>query len=348
VVRFLPCAAGGHESNVAALSGDFISAAIAYTGERIDHWVGELRRLLRVRPEERRGKKKQPSPQKDTKTWTDFKSTLYQGATGSANFREKIVDRAYKCALSADIRAFLFTSLQRDGRKVWHALKSLARPVLDCRILRDIATRHLQFQNLRICPVRQRHKTALRPEYPVDIINAWHQLNSFDSSLSQAKILAGFGRRFESDCGKSFALHAEMQLFVHYESGAALPPTLDYFGCSKKACLLCESFLQALARPVAMRGRHGICYAAWGLPPSSSLGTVAALKDLEKMLVSRIRSHLADSGRIDKRLVVPAVHQSTVTSAHSGSVVQGLHQGAMAAESTRQSELKLREIRNIQ
>lgn len=45
---------------------------------------------------------------------------------------------------------------------------------------------------------------------------------------------------------------------MHYESGAALPPTLDYFGCSKKVCLLCESFLQALARPLATRGRHPV------------------------------------------------------------------------------------------
>ena len=344
---------GNHESQTAVPSGGFVSDAVAYTGGRIDHWAGELRRLLYVSPD-RRGKKKQPSPQKDAKTWTDFKCLLFQGTTGSANFREKIVDRAYRCALSADIRQFLHTKPQaKDRRKVWHALKSLARPILDCRTLRDIAIRHPQFQNIHICPVRQRRKTALldaySDEHEVNITFTWNKLAPGGSSLSEAKVLAGFSDKFKSDCGKSFALHAEMQLFMHYESGAALSPTLDYFGCSKKACLLCESFLQALARPVATRGRHGICYPAWGVPPSTSLGTVTALEELDKMLVSRVKSHLADSVRIDKRLVVPAVHQSTVASAYSDSeAVQGLHRRAEAAESARKAEQKLREMRNIQ
>ncbi|KAH6848437.1 hypothetical protein B0I37DRAFT_164088 [Chaetomium sp. MPI-CAGE-AT-0009] len=126
---------------------------------------------------------------------------------------------------------------------------------------------------------------------------------------------------------------------------------MDYFGGSKKACLLCESFLQALARPVTTRGRHGICYPAWGVPPSTSPGTAAALNKLDKMLVSRVKSHLADSARFGKHLVAPAVHQSTVASAYSDlDVVQGLHlhHQIEAAQSARKAEQKLRVMRNIQ
>jgi hypothetical protein len=345
---------GDHESQIAVPSSGFVSDAVAYTGRRIDHWVGELRRLLHISPDRRGKKKQQLSPQKDAKTWTDFKCLLFQGTTGSANLREKIVDRAYRCALSADIRQFLHTKPQaKDGRKIWHALKSLARPILDCQTLRDIAIRHPQFQNIRICPVRQRHKTALRDAYrdenEVDIRFTWDKLGPGASSFAETKVLAGFSDKFKSDCGKSFALHAEMQLFMHYETGAALSPTLDYFGCSKKACLLCESFLEALARPVAIRGRHGICYPAWGVPSSTSLGTMTALEALDKMLVSRVKSHLADSVRIDKRLIVPAVHQSTVASAYSDwEAVQGIYRRAEATQSARKAEQKLREMRNIQ
>jgi hypothetical protein len=136
---------GNHESQIMVPSSGFVSDAVAYTERRIDHWVSELRHLLHVSPD-RRGKKKQPSPQKDSKTWSDFKCLIFQGTTGSANFREKIVDRAYRCILSMDIRQFLFTKSQvKDGRKIWHALKSLARPILDCQTLRDIAIRHPQF-----------------------------------------------------------------------------------------------------------------------------------------------------------------------------------------------------------
>ncbi|KAK3369844.1 hypothetical protein B0H63DRAFT_514109 [Podospora didyma] len=214
--------------------------------------------------------------------------------------------KGWECALSADIRQFLHTKPQaKDGRKIWHVLKSLARPILDCRTLRDIAIRHPQFQNIHICPVRQRHKTSLRDayrdEHEVDITFAWNKLAPGGSSLPEAEVLVDFSNKFKSDCGKSFALHAEMQLFMHCESGAAF----------KKACLLCKSFLEALARPVATRGRR-ICYPAWGVPPPTSPGTVTALEELGKMLVSRVKSHLADSVRIGKRLVVPAVHQSTI------------------------------------
>jgi hypothetical protein len=83
-----------------------------------------------------------------------------------------------------------------------------------------------------------------------------------------------------------------MQLFMRHEENAALTPTIYYFGCSKKACLLYDDFLQSLPNPIATRGRHGICYPAWGVPPSRSVGAEAALKELEKMLVSRIKTDL--------------------------------------------------------
>ncbi|RYP51167.1 hypothetical protein DL768_003435 [Monosporascus sp. mg162] len=148
--------------------------------------------------------------------------------------------------------------------------------------------------------------------------------------------------------GRKVWLHSEMQLFTQYENGAALPPTLNYFGCSKKACLLCESFLQALPRPVATRGRHGICYAAWGVPPSRSTGTTAALKELEKMLIFRARSHVLNQKPINKKLIAPAVNQSTVASACSDSVIQDLLQREERAESAKKAEKRLRERRHIQ
>jgi hypothetical protein len=348
--------AAPNQGQMAAHSGEFMADAIAYTGARIDHWVDELRRLLRVGPD-RRGRKKQFSSPKDVKTWTDFKCLLLQGTTGSASFREKIVNRAYRCVLSTDLRRFLCNqpqaNLKDENLKIWHALKSLAKPILDCRVLRDIAIQHAQFRNIRICPVRQRHKTALRDahrdENETEITHTWSKLASGGSSSPEATVLVGFRDKFKSDCGKSFALHAEMQLFTHYETGAALSPTLAYFGCSKKACLLCESFLQALARPVGTRGRHGICYPAWGIPPSTSPGTAAALEKLDNMLVSRVKNHLADSARLDKRLVAPAMRQSTVGSAYSNSEVdQGLHRQAEAAETARKAEERLRTMRYIQ
>ncbi len=108
---------------------------------------------------------------------------------------------------------------------------------------------------------------------------------------SELKYSNRYGREAASN-RTSYSLHAEMQLFMRYEENATLTPTLYYFGYSKKACLLCDSFLQSLPSPIATRGRHGICYPAWGVPPLRSVGAEAALKELEKMLVSRIKTDL--------------------------------------------------------
>lgn len=323
---------------------------MAYTGRRVDHWVYQLRTLLGDRPK-RRSRKNKPLSEPGAILWADFRDLLYQGVAGTAKFREQIVGSAYKCALSPETREFVHNNLQTtNGRNIWHALKSLARPILDCRLLGYIAIRHPQFQTTRICPIRLRHKTAICPEYQVDIVDAWSRLSSRDTPPSplELDVLAGFGERFKLDCKRSYSLHSEMQLFTQYEGGAALPPTLNYFGCSKKSCLLCKTFLQALPRPVATRGRHGICYVAWGIPPSRSTGTTAALEELEKMLIFRARSHLLDQNLINRRLVAPAVKQSTVASAYSDSIVQDLLQREERAESAKKVETTLREKRHIQ
>jgi hypothetical protein len=93
----------------------------------------------------------------------------------------------------------------------------------------------------------------------VDITHAWDTLASESSLPSETKALAAFNERFKSDCAKRFALHAEMQLFTHYETGAALFPTMNYFESSKKACLLCESFSSGFGPT----GRHQ--RGAWSL-----------------------------------------------------------------------------------
>lgn len=81
---------------------------------------------------------------------------------------------------------------------------------------------------------------------------------------------------------------------MHYDERGVLQPTLDYFGCSKKTCLLCETFLRALPSPIATRGRHGICYPAWGVPDSNSGDIEVAIQQLEKSLVAHIRRFLGD------------------------------------------------------
>lgn len=88
-----------------------------------------------------------------------------------------------------------------------------------------------------------------------DGVRRWHRIERGVSvPTSELKYSSRYGREAASN-RTSYSLHAEMQLFMRYEENAALTPTLYYFGRSKKACLLCDGFLQSLPSPIATRGR---------------------------------------------------------------------------------------------
>jgi hypothetical protein len=164
----------------------------------------------------------------------------------------------------------------------------IARPIIDCRLLQSIASRESQFRHVRISLVHSKTRTTVNIKHRVGISEAWTQLGLGVASNSQVRKLSSFDKDFKEACTQSYTQHAEMQLISHYEGGTVLPPTSDYFGCSKKTCLLCETFLKGLPRPIVTRGRHGICYPAWGLPCSTSDAMNVGVNALETDMLLRI------------------------------------------------------------
>lgn len=329
-----------------APSSEFELIAITYTHRRVDHWVEQLHALLSsVSDRQVWDKRGWSGHQLAIKTWTYFTELLYRRDVEATKFREQIVQRAYECVVSAEVHALVFEA--KTGPKLWYALKSLARPIIDCRMIWCIASRQPQFCDVRISLVPPRSKTSISPEFQIDLSDAWARLISTSPPASELRMIAKFGEQFKRHCAKSYNLHAEIQLYMHYENSNALTPTLCYFGCSKKACLLCEGFLQALPSPITTRGRHGICYRAWGVPSSTSAGAGVALIGLEKMLVSRIKTHLHDSVRADKTHFAPPVPQSTLVSDFSDSTLQDLLQREKKVESGKKAEMARREERLI-
>jgi len=144
-----------------------------------------------------------------------------------------------------------------------------------------------------------------------------------------------------------YGLHAEIQLFMHYEDRPDLTSTLSYFGCSKKSCLLCNTFLQALPNPLATRGSHGICYPAWGVPPPRSDGAETALERPKEMLISRIKSLLYNSGRARKTYFAPPVPQSTFVSDLSDPTLQDWSQREEKVKAAKETEMARRKERLI-
>ena len=115
--------------------------------------------------DERRWSENHPA----VETWTNFTKLLYRGCIEATQFREQIIQRAYECVVSAEVHRLLHMAFEiKVGRKLWHALKFLARPITDCRILRDIASRQPQFQDVRIFPAPPILKTSINPKYQIE------------------------------------------------------------------------------------------------------------------------------------------------------------------------------------
>lgn len=234
-------------------------------------------------------------------------------------FRGQIVKHAYECVASREVRDLL-TRMSTEcsaGLKILDALRFVARPILDCRKLWYIARIYPQFRQARILHVPPQSNTNLNLKHQIDIFEAWARLNSSAPSESEVKKIAEFGEHFRQDCNASYSLHAEMQLFMHHDGNPSLTPSLCYYGCSKKACLLCEGFLQSLPSPIVTRARHGRCYPAWGVPSSRSIDAQSALKSLEKLLVSRIKNVINTSRQGRKTQFIQPVRQSTCVSSFS-------------------------------
>lgn len=233
----------------------------------------------------------------------------------TAKLRPLIVQQAYRCLGLTQARQFFSNTFgTQAGMKLWRRLNFIARPLVDCRLLASIAAREPQLQNCKISLVLSKSKTTLEARDVVGIFEAWERLGMGSTPEPVMRMLQPFSQRFEMVCAKTFSLHAEMQLVMHYEKRCAPRPTLDYFGCSKKTCLLCETFLGALPSSIATRGRHGVCYPAWAVPGPTSGTVKVAVDRLEKSLLARIRGILKELMHPRRESLAANVMQSGMVS----------------------------------
>lgn len=89
---------------------------------------------------------------------------------------------------------------------------------------------------------------------------------------------------------------------------------------SKKACLLCEAFLQVSPQKFRIRGRHGGCYPAWGLSEAHIKPLFSTLGHLSQFLKHRI-VELLTTGPSTRGQAVP---QSTIVSDFNSLDLKGI------------------------
>ncbi|KFY19104.1 hypothetical protein V493_08143 [Pseudogymnoascus sp. VKM F-4281 (FW-2241)] len=290
----------------------FDCLAIEYNCERIDYWTASATRCIAsLRPfQEDHAEDYTSTFQQAAKMWADLTKLLSYEETGETMPREQIVHSAYQCIASIKVRELLHTIFKSQiGSKLWRILGFIARPVSNCRLLIRIASRLPHFRKVKIIPLLPGPKLKLNPEYLIDITDAWCRLDPAAQPGCELKTLSSFKATFKQDCSRKLSSHAEVQLLSYYV--ASQLPSIDYFGCSKKSCLLCEGFLQALSRPISTRGRHGICYPAWIVPFTKSEDIIRALQQLEQSLVRQIKTHMKGQ---PANTFLDQVPQSTIVS----------------------------------
>lgn len=172
---------------------------------------------------------------------------------------------------------------------------------------------------MQILPIHPVPNEYLGHKGHINITHAWAQLTSGAISEHEARKLEEMSLPFEEYCKASHSPHAEVQLVMFYETSPDLAPSYSYFGCSKKSCLLCCSFLRGLPTAISTRGEHGICYPAWGVPQPVPSAIKTALTSLERALVARIRSLLTCPARAHRTHFTSPVQQSTLVSSISES-----------------------------
>jgi hypothetical protein len=299
---------------------DFKLKVIGFMSCRIDHWVKDFRKNL-----ERDSTCTDWNSQRGfgqeavaaVKAWTTMTDLTmeFNAEKGDLKSRSLIVQQAYSCLNLTQVRQLLSNTFRdQGGSRLWNKLRFIARPLVDCRLLRSIAAREPQFRNFRIVLVNPKSKTMLEAKYRIKISEAWERLGLGTIPGPVVQKLDSFSENFEEVCAETVSLHIEMQLVMHYDERGALQPTFDYFGCRKKTCLLCETFLRGLPSPVATRGRHGVCYPASAVPESKSGDIEVAIQQLEKSLVGHIRGFLSDLTNLRQGGLAVNIAQSDMVS----------------------------------
>lgn len=144
-----------------------------------------------------------------------------------------------------------------DPSEVFKSWRLLGRPVTNLKILARIAKLLPNFRSTTFNQVALLDRIKLQRNLVTTLPTAYSVLGVGKPSAVYAT-LAGKAHRFKKDCSGALPCHYEIQLLMRYEAEFSLTPTLAYFGCSKKACFLCESFLASSVLKPRTRGGHGI------------------------------------------------------------------------------------------
>ena len=211
----------------------------------------------------------------DSRLESSVKTAFFMVASGEIETVRKMLD------------TFNIDKVSISG-KVERLVYFLARPVVACRHFAKVARTLPHFANIKVIHRQPPAGIQLDTKHVVSLDHAWQQLQ-LPQFANQEKFMKKFSQRFREDCSRELRVHTEVQLLQLYEAHAHLVPTTKYLGCSKKACLLCETALSQSTLGLVAGKRHGKLYPVWAVPRDALPHFGQRLSELADMIVQRIR-----------------------------------------------------------
>lgn len=296
---------------------DFEEETIIYNGARLKRTFSDLRHVLT-------SKSRKSKLLLHSQPTSSVMNLVQQALTQEKNMEGSLADiirLAYHSARMPSAHNFLIETFGNTiGDRVWRLIHFLARPISACRLLGETARRLPAFRKLKIQAHRPPFPVILDNKYLISIHEVWERLGLPVATPSTRETLDKFNDKFKKACSKPFSTHAEIQLVLKYLDNSHPQPFLYYLGCSKKACLLCEGFMQKSPLQFRTRGGHGKCYPAWGVAHSHLKSLEELLAGFAKTLVQRIM----ESGDASRRLFGQPLAESSAISSLGRSVLQDI------------------------
>ena len=199
-------------------------------------------------------------------------------------------------ALVSDVGSFLFgerveaikSYLGRDGRRVIDLLHQIARPGTAATVIKNMIERELNRRCLKIVPHHPPAKVCLDPKHHVPLSQAWSLLGLPDTPQTNL-FVNRHGEQFAKQISTPLNIHTEVQMLTVYALNPDFHCSLNYFGCSKRACLLCDAMIKLAPEQIEMRGTHGKYYCLWGIPVVLQERNESEVVQLTDLITARIK-----------------------------------------------------------
>ncbi|KID94862.1 hypothetical protein MAJ_09161, partial [Metarhizium majus ARSEF 297] len=342
----------------------FLDTTVDYNANRLDFWIQKANFLMKDAPLHlpipksttaelnvpyvlpRRAELQRPIPSipESLLLKTKFWHVSRSGNSQPCAERRKIVAMSYFATGSLENTRIQLRLLvpSADPSKILVWWRLLARTVVNLCTLTAIAKLLPNFRTVRFIPLRAPPPIKLPTNQIPRMAKAWKRLDlPYNSKGSIPAPFARKAHRFKDDCSRELTVHCEVQLLMRYEADPSLVPTLPFFGCSKKACFLCDAFLARSPLKPRIRGRHGVCHTNWAVPLSceESIMMRNRLTELCSIIREKIMSLIEPGFHLARRIV----HQSSAVSELKTDDMLYLSRAAMSREAVERTAKEHRE-----